>query len=348
MNKTRSAETPQCPCFEALEPRLLLSSGTLYGYEWEPDHVIPDNGGTDGAAVWEVDLTGAPSGAQITSVDVEYWIDHTRRSDLRVWLTTERSGQWYEKILWDREGDHTNDIHEKETDLSNWDDLGPDGAWYLVAADYARGGKGEIDAWKIWVNWEAPDADPDLQYAGVTYPQELLPVIEGDSFWFDVEINNAGEGPAGASHAKAWLSLDNDGETSDDYYLGEQLVAALNPADSDQVRWDFDMPDLGVGSYTVWLLVELDSQNEAGGSKLYNTNWSFPAEDPPNNPPVISGLPDRTLNEDSGLGLAGEYAGGEYAGGQGGSVPEYLGYDGETSEYLQTSDVTPTGDSYIL
>ncbi len=137
-----------------VEPEVVTE--TLYEYVWWGSVEIPDNGGWDGRVSWPIDVSGAPSNATITSVGVEYWIDHTYIGDLRVWLTTERNGQWYDRLLWDREGGSTGDIHELETGLSTWNDLLPNGTWYLMAADYAPVDIGRIEAWKIWVHYTAP------------------------------------------------------------------------------------------------------------------------------------------------------------------------------------------------
>jgi len=98
-------------------------SGTLYEYDWYPNVDIPDNGRFEGRVNWPIDLSGAPSSAIVTDVDVEYWINHTYVSDLVVYLTTERNGAWYDKTLWDREGGSGDDIHEKETGLDTWDGI---------------------------------------------------------------------------------------------------------------------------------------------------------------------------------------------------------------------------------
>ena len=58
--------------------------------------------------------------------------------------------------MWDREGGSSDDIHEIETNLHNWDGLSPNGTWYLMAADYADADVGQIDAWEIWVYYTAP------------------------------------------------------------------------------------------------------------------------------------------------------------------------------------------------
>jgi len=124
--------------------------------------VIQDNGGYDGRTVWEINLTGAPADAVIRSVDIEYWVTHTWVGDLKVWLTTEDKGEWIEYVLWDRQSGNANDIHEKETGLSTWNDLPVNRKWYLCAADYVNMDEGRMDSWKIWVYFDRAGVVPQF------------------------------------------------------------------------------------------------------------------------------------------------------------------------------------------
>ncbi|GAF88840.1 unnamed protein product, partial [marine sediment metagenome] len=113
----------------------------------------------------------------------------------------------------------------------------------------------------------------------------ITSVSEGEPTWVRWQVRNDGEAPASSSHAKAWLSTDNDFDTSDDYYLGERPVVSLASGGSDYPQWDFDMPDLGSGTYSVWMLCEVDSQGEvveSNENNLYKSNDDvfFTASDP--------------------------------------------------------------------
>ncbi len=207
----------------------VADTGTLYKYEWTPNHTIPDNGGWDGRVIWSTDLSGAPAGATITSIDVEYWINHTWISDLNVWLTTERGGTWYDKQLWNREGGDADDIYEKETGLSNWNGLSPNGTWYLMAADYAPGDEGEIDAWKIWVHWEAL---PDLIVSGGPLVSDNT-VYPGQSITVDWTAKNNGNGSCGSSQQGVMWSTNSTISRSDTLldreYLGPLSAGQSTP-----------------------------------------------------------------------------------------------------------------------
>ena len=148
--------------FESLEDRWVLASGTLVGSDFG-NVAIPDNGGFVNKAVSDIVLFGAPSNAVVTDVRVEYWINHNRVSDLKVYATTQRSTVWYDHLyLWNREGGSSVNIHEIESGLDTWDGLNPNGTWYLVAGDFASSIVGEINDWQISVDWVTPEPLPPL------------------------------------------------------------------------------------------------------------------------------------------------------------------------------------------
>jgi len=146
-------------------------SGTLFGYAQDVNETIPDASGFDDRAISEIDLSGAPANAVITSVDVEYWIDHRWVGDLVVWLATEHNGQWQDYVLWDLEGGNAHDIHEKETGITAWNGLPANRKWYLWAADYAEQDEGEIEEWKIWVHFDSRTLIPPV----APYRQDFTP-----------------------------------------------------------------------------------------------------------------------------------------------------------------------------
>lgn len=95
---------------------------------------------------------------------------------------------------------------------------------------------------------------------------------EGDAFFVEQAITNSGAGSAGASHARFYLSIDNDFDVSDDYeILPEKSVPALGPGGVAPTRWDFTFPDiLDSPTYLVWLVVVVDSRNEVSETNENN------------------------------------------------------------------------------
>jgi uncharacterized repeat protein (TIGR02543 family) len=115
---------------------------------------------------------------------------------------------------------------------------------------------------------------PDLINSWVSWQGEA---VEGNAFWIEEEIKNVGDGAAQASHAKLYLSTDNDWDVSDDYYVSEKSVPALAAGEYARIRWDFTMPDLGSAPYEIWAVCVVDCRNEvveASEANTYKTQTS--------------------------------------------------------------------------
>lgn len=259
-------------------------SGTLYKYEWTPNHTIPDNGGWDGRVSWSTSLSGAPSNAQITSVDVEYWINHTWISDLNVWLTTERSGTWYDKQLWNREGGSADDIHEIETGLSNWNGLLPNGTWYLMAADYAAGDEGEIDAWKIWVHWSTPASPPDLAVQSVDATNGTYQ--PGDQIVVYNLVRNIGE-QSSNNYTVDFYASTNTNITTSDYKIGHVSRSGLAPGAQHSYNTTCQFPPNGydgspipADNYYIGIIVTCSNDNNSSNNKGYDSTTVSVVEPP--------------------------------------------------------------------
>lgn len=112
---------------------------------------IADN---DGIASNFIDLSGAPAGAQVTSVKFHAVIRHTFRGDLRAWVTTEQPpGHWNDYIFHDRSGGSADDLDVTMDNVHTWDGFSPNRRWYLSAQDFALGDTGYIDFFEIWVRY---------------------------------------------------------------------------------------------------------------------------------------------------------------------------------------------------
>jgi hypothetical protein len=98
---------------------LLLATGEISGF-WNGAVVnIPDNGGS-AANYGRVSLgvSGAPSNATITDVDIYYEIKHPYVGDIKAWATTDYGGgNWQDWVMWDRAGGSADNIAEWETGI---------------------------------------------------------------------------------------------------------------------------------------------------------------------------------------------------------------------------------------
>jgi subtilisin family serine protease len=115
-----------------------------------------------------------------------------------------------------------------------------------------------------------PPNKPDLVLAGVSVPGGTS--TEGDSFFFQPTIRNTGILTAATSHAKLYLSIDNDLDTSDDYEVTpDRVVRALVPGAQARPQWIFTVPNLdNSDTYPVWPIFLLDSQDEVDESNEDN------------------------------------------------------------------------------
>ena len=156
-----------------------------------------------------------------------------------------------------------------------------------TGAMLAEGGSGSVDG--VWLGgyydnskWEgAPWAGLYMNITGVEAQSSDLQVVEAtlmsasaqehNSFWTRARVQNAGANPAAASHAILWLSPGNDGDTRDDYLIGEVAVNALAAGDSGWVQWDFNMPDIVSGTATVWPVFSADSREAIPETNEANT-----------------------------------------------------------------------------
>jgi hypothetical protein len=239
--------------FEPLEPRLLLSTGEISSY-WNGAVVnIPDNGGSSGA--WgrvSLNVSGAPSNAVITSVDVYYEIKHTYVSDVKAWLTTDYGGDnWQDYVVWNREGGAGQNIAEWETGIHRWDNAAANRTWWLVAGDYASSDTGYLDFFEVHTHWYAPDPDqaPTLTLTG---PASNVTVTQGQTVnitWTDSDPDD-----------NAFIALARDPDTGSTPWIGTNnhtwLTGSLTEDPDgvgDQYAWDTSGVD--PGTYSVWGMI---------------------------------------------------------------------------------------------
>ena len=139
--------------FSSARTVVIHSTGELYSGNVSVNVPIPDNGcSSNNKGTVTFTLSGAPAGAVITNVNIEYWIAHTYVSDLLVWLTTQSGSTWYDETLWNHEGGSSDNIHD--IDISTrWNNLSANRTWYLVACDGASQDAGYFYRYAMRVTW---------------------------------------------------------------------------------------------------------------------------------------------------------------------------------------------------
>lgn len=112
---------------------------------------------------------------------------------------------------------------------------------------------------------------PDLQSPYFWYANQY--VTEGDNYWVASCVYNTGAAASPISYIRAWLSVDGDFDTTDDHDLGKKKIPALAPDSYEAARWDFSFPNLGSGTYPVYLLVMADCDSKVQESDENNNLW---------------------------------------------------------------------------
>jgi len=111
---------------------------------------------------------------------------------------------------------------------------------------------------------------PDLRVSAMRWKSAT--VDEGDPFYIECEVTNAGGSTASPTQTQLFLSTDDDFDTSDDGEVTPtQEAGSLDPGEAEWVRWDFDFPDLSSsGSYAVWPICLVDVDGEVTESDEIN------------------------------------------------------------------------------
>ena len=258
-------------------------TGTTY-LGWDPD---PDYFLQDGYAVnlsW--DVASAPENATVTSIDYWLWIGEEDAGQTDFWcmdyiiaMSSAVHGEdWSYFRAWDNDGFATDQGYDDDTandydiDLSGRTTNAFNGEtvnqrWYWYFGDYYLEGDGEIAYVEFWIHYQYDEGQPDLTVPAARW--QASSVSEGDAFWVEVDVSNGGDTTADPSYVNAWLSTDDDFDTSDDYDLGTQYVDALAAGGTSTERWDIaSFPDLGSGSYSVWVVAEADYYNDVAESNV--------------------------------------------------------------------------------
>ncbi len=113
---------------------------------------IPDAGGYVSSTIT---ISGAPSGATVTGIDVYFRCVHSYSGDLVVDLNADSTGSLGNRNLWNREGGAADDPTRTTTGITTFNGLSVNRTWYLYAKDFVAGDGGYIDEWTITVYYTA-------------------------------------------------------------------------------------------------------------------------------------------------------------------------------------------------
>jgi len=103
-------------CVVLVTGSAFAATGTFHQkYDPWPNKTIPDNGGYANRVTLEINASGVPSNAKITSVKYTCWVNHPYRGDLCVDLTAYLNSQWVSHRISQYEGGSAINIDETET-----------------------------------------------------------------------------------------------------------------------------------------------------------------------------------------------------------------------------------------
>jgi len=146
----------------------VLSLADMESGQNTTDAAIPDNGAGWGYSI--INITGAPTGSIVTSVDVHFLLPHTYVSD--IYIDISNSDASISHVLWDQNGVVTDngddddpeddaDIDITRTGIADFNDEPVNQEWGFWAWDYFAGDTGYIDECWIKIYYTNPDQHYD-------------------------------------------------------------------------------------------------------------------------------------------------------------------------------------------
>ena len=211
---------------------------------------IPDNGGWVSSPIT---ISGVPSGATVTRIDVSFECIHPYSADLVVDLNADAQGNLGTYNLWNREGGAAANPSRTRTNISTFNALSVNRTWYLYARDYEAGDGGYIDEWTITVYYEDSQSDIVVQGTPSISPN---PVTAGNSISVSYTIKNQGSAAAGSSETKIQIKNSSGTQITAPTFSEGALSAGGSASRSRSVT----IPSgSAAGTYTAYVILDNDS-----------------------------------------------------------------------------------------
>lgn len=282
-----------------------------------------------------------PAGAKVTDFRYRVRVDDINSStgedasfwcgDYEFYLSSEAHGAPNKYLLvYNNLGDRTDNNYDDDTEddsdiylnmrstrAFNGED--PTQFFSMWIQDTQSGDNGQVNYVEFDVYWEAPLPNLIAAYSAVSAET----VREGESCWIRNRIKNDGDGSAGESFTKVYLSPGNDWDQSDDIEITpKKKVRELASGEEVEVQWDFVFPDMNTGSasYQAWVMIEVDCNDnveETDENNLYKRNGAltvWPGQTDPdisvtplelviNQPTATTRVPETGRSAEHGRGL---------------------------------------------
>ena len=256
----------------------LALAANQYGYNGTNVN-IPDN---DGWINSSITISGAPSDAVVSSIDVHFSAIHTYSGDLDIDLNDSGITQSYD--LWANEGGSADNPSRTVYGITTFNDLPVNGTWYLFAKDTAGGDTGYIDEWWITIYYTV-STPPDLAVQSVDATNGTY--NPSDTVVVNNVITNIG-GSTSLGYRVDFYASTNTIITSSDYNMGYVNRSGLSAGGSHNYNTNTTLPNnIPSGNYYIGIIItSLDDSNPYNNIGYDNTTISVVD----NTPPTVNAL----------------------------------------------------------
>jgi subtilisin-like proprotein convertase family protein len=242
---------------------VVIHADSQFGYN-SSNVNIPDNN-SNWIAYSSIAISGAPSGAVVTGIDVHIEIIHPYVGDLEVVLTDDDS--YPSVIFWDNAGGSQDNINQTWTNISNYNGQPVNQTWTLWARDLSQLDTGYIDYWSITIYYQSLSADLAVQVVDAT-DGTYKP---GDTVEVYNSIKNVG-GATSDSYRVDFYASTNTSISSSDYWLGYVNRSALSPGSTHTYNTSTILPsDIPSGQYYIGMIITVTNDANSSNNIGYDS-----------------------------------------------------------------------------
>jgi RHS repeat-associated protein len=207
---------------------------------------IPDTGASVNSAI---SVSGAPTNAKITGMDIHFSANHPRSSDLDIKLSSTLGGVNGVYHLWSNEGGTAPNPSKTVTGVSTFNGLSPNGTWNLVLRDTVNGSAGSLVEWWVTIYYNSENGTGYTTYST-------------DSTILDPQTNGTDQDGDGYMETFQFL-IRNDYKAPDGFRVRPKLISNATGQ-----AWAVSSSDLS----NAWDLISLD---ESYFALSKNTDLTF-------------------------------------------------------------------------
>ncbi|MFC1665909.1 CARDB domain-containing protein, partial [Pseudomonadota bacterium] len=242
-------------------------------------------------------ISGAPTGAVVTSIDVHFSAVHAYSGDLDVDLNDEGITRNYD--IWANEDGSADNPSRTVNGITTFNGLPVNGTWKLFAQDITSLDAGYIDEWWIRIYYTA---DPDLSVQSVDATSGTY--NPGDSVVVGNVIQNIG-GDSSPSYRVDFYASTNTTITSGDYSLGYVNRSSLGAGGTHNYNTTTSLPsNIPAGNYYIGIIVTSSNDSDSSNDKGYDSTPITVAVTSPSEPDLVAS--NLSISESDGTVFAGD------------------------------------------